>query len=566
MTDLIVPTAQGKLKGKVFGKVYEKPFLGFLGIPYAKAPVGDLRFKPPQDPEPWVGIKNCTKEGTPCPSKHLSFKFYIGNEDNCLNLNVFTRQTKNVTTPKPVLFFIHGGAFILGNNRTEVYGPDFLMAEEIVVVVINYRLGVLGFLAIEDDSYGIPGNAGLKDQVMALKWVQRNILNFGGDPNNVTIVGQSAGSIACHFLMLSPLAKGLFHRAILASGVALNTWATGGTYNLHKLGYLLGYMEQDDKSIFEKLKKEPLKNIVAAQYEYKDDCLLDKIRPFVPIVEKPSKDAFISDLPINIIKSGNYNKVPFMIGYTTNEGMLFELLRMIMTWNKIPKSLDNEIPHDVPHNGDVEKINTIKEKVKNYYFKGNEVGKKTYSDILNMKSDSAFRYHIQKAIKLHQETNDKPMYFYKFSHEGPFNYTKKLVAVTSRILLYILLALAFMTKLIPPINNFFHFLIQKLPMRENLKGTSHCDDVGYLWKYRIHPKIRPGSPEDFYVRRMVKLWTNFVKYENPTPEVDNEHFEGVLWKPISKTDLPCLNIDETLEMVKNPDKERYQFWDSIYSL
>lgn len=126
---------------------------------------------------------------------------------------------------KPVLVYIHGGGFTAGSKESRIYGPDFLLTEDIVLVTINYRLGILGYLQVEEPTLEVPGNAGLKDQTMALKWVQKNIDKFGGDPNNVTIGGASAGSASVHYHMLSSLSKGLFHKAILQSGVALNGWA-----------------------------------------------------------------------------------------------------------------------------------------------------------------------------------------------------------------------------------------------------------------------------------------------------------------------------------------------------
>lgn len=113
---------------------------------------------------------------------------------------------------KPVMFWIHGGGYTTGSGNSDMYGPHYLISQDVIVVTINYRLGVLGFLTLDDPKLGVPGNAGLKDQVMALKWVQKNIRNFGGDPNNVTIFGESAGASSVHFLLLSPMAKGLCHR------------------------------------------------------------------------------------------------------------------------------------------------------------------------------------------------------------------------------------------------------------------------------------------------------------------------------------------------------------------
>ncbi|XP_033219251.1 juvenile hormone esterase-like [Belonocnema kinseyi] len=120
------------------------------------------------------------------------------------------------------MVWIHGGGFVFGSGNADLYGPDFLVRKEIVLVTINYRIDVLGFLNLGLET--APGNQGLKDQVMALKWVKDNISNFGGDPNNVTIFGESAGSASVHYLTQSALAKGLFHKAIAQSGTALNPW------------------------------------------------------------------------------------------------------------------------------------------------------------------------------------------------------------------------------------------------------------------------------------------------------------------------------------------------------
>lgn len=112
----------------------------------------------------------------------------------------------------------------MGSNNSALYSPGFLLMEDIVLVTINYRLGILGFLRLDDPSLEVPGNAGLKDQVLALKWVQKNIRKFGGDPNNVTLYGESAGSASVNYQVLSPLSKGLFHKAIMQSGCVLNPW------------------------------------------------------------------------------------------------------------------------------------------------------------------------------------------------------------------------------------------------------------------------------------------------------------------------------------------------------
>lgn len=132
------------------------------------------------------------------------------------------------------MFWLHGGGFIIGSGESNVYGPEHLLIEDIVLVTVNYRLGALGFLSLNDPSLEVPGNAGLKDQVLALKWVQKNIIHFNGDPNNVTMFGESAGASSIHFHILSKQSEGLFQKAILQSGTVFNPWAWGspGCMNL----------------------------------------------------------------------------------------------------------------------------------------------------------------------------------------------------------------------------------------------------------------------------------------------------------------------------------------------
>lgn len=162
------------------------------------------------------------------------------------------------------MVFIHGGAFLTGSSDPSIYSPTLLMTEDIVFVSMNYRLGVLGFLRLEDTSLGVTGNAGMKDQVLALKWVQKNIRKFGGDPHNVTIFGESAGSAAVNYLILSPTSKGLFHKAILQSGCVLNPWPYLHPQSLDILKYL-NINHTNEADILKSLMKIPVNELIEAQ-------------------------------------------------------------------------------------------------------------------------------------------------------------------------------------------------------------------------------------------------------------------------------------------------------------
>jgi para-nitrobenzyl esterase len=210
---LVVATDRGPVQGTVQGGVRE-----FLGIPYAVAPVGSLRWQPAQDHARWQGVLDTTHFGSPCPQ--VGGLFGPGSTDeDCLFLNVYTPARLDPGDRYPVMFWIHGGALVSGAGS--LYDPAALVAHGVVVITINYRLGALGFLAhpaLAASPGGPSGNYGLTDQQAALRWTQRNAGRFGGDARNVTIFGESAGGLSVHSQLVSPLARGLFAKAVTESG------------------------------------------------------------------------------------------------------------------------------------------------------------------------------------------------------------------------------------------------------------------------------------------------------------------------------------------------------------
>ncbi len=222
---LTVKTGQGKVHGKTihFGKVK-----AFLGLPYAAAPVGALRWRAPQPPVRWKGVRDATNFGAHCAQNPL-FEDVVfedgGGSEDCLFLNVYAPAGARRKSRLPVMFWIHGGGYAAGASSEPRHNGDFLPLKGVVLVTINYRLGVFGFLATADlarEANGAAGDYGLLDMVAALQWVRANIGSFGGDAQNVTIFGESAGSFAVSTLMASPLATGLFQKAIGESGAAFH--------------------------------------------------------------------------------------------------------------------------------------------------------------------------------------------------------------------------------------------------------------------------------------------------------------------------------------------------------
>jgi para-nitrobenzyl esterase len=220
---LVVKTDQGKVQGKISadGQAHD-----FLGIPYAAPPVGPLRWKPPQPAAKWQGVRQATSFGSRCfQQEHFDDMVFRdpGESEDCLTLNVWAPAAK----PKgklPVMVWIFGGGFVGGGTSEPRQDGEHLTRKGVLVVSMNYRLGICGFFATHElaaeDPHHAAGNYGLLDELAAIQWVRRNIARFGGDPDNVTIFGESAGSFAVSAQMASPLAKGLFAHAIGESGAA----------------------------------------------------------------------------------------------------------------------------------------------------------------------------------------------------------------------------------------------------------------------------------------------------------------------------------------------------------
>lgn len=185
----IVDTEYGPVEGIRKMTFAGRDYVSFQGIPYMKPPLGKLRFREAQPPEKWTEPFDATKP----PPAYMNVYYLTGKlegQEDAGVINVYKPHVEQAK-PLPVMVFIHGGGFTSGSSRTDLLGPDYYMQKDVVLVTFNYRLGVIGFLSLKDPKLGIPGNQGLKDQVFALKWVKRNIANFGGDPDNITLFGQS---------------------------------------------------------------------------------------------------------------------------------------------------------------------------------------------------------------------------------------------------------------------------------------------------------------------------------------------------------------------------------------
>jgi para-nitrobenzyl esterase len=289
----------------------------YKGIPFAAPPTGALRWRPPQPPQKWQGVRPSDKYGKNAPQRVLFSDidpFAIGSSEDCLYLNVWTPVEPGTSEKLPVLFYIHGGGFAVGSGSEPRYDGTRLAERGIVVVTVNYRLNALGLLAhpaLTAES-GSSGNFAKLDLVAALRWVKRNIAAFGGDAGAVTIAGESAGSMYVSVLMASPLARGLFHRAIGESGAQFPS----GERPMHSLQEAeqqgLEFATKLGAKTADGLRKLPVEAILDAHPGL----------GFWPIVD----GHFLTEKPIETFVKGQQADVPLLAGWNKDEGFNFDVL------------------------------------------------------------------------------------------------------------------------------------------------------------------------------------------------------------------------------------------------
>jgi para-nitrobenzyl esterase len=305
----VVVTAQGSLAGTSEGA----GVVAFRGIPYAKPPVGALRFKPPRPAIPWSGIRDATRFGPvePQPPDDYETASQCPQSEDCLTLNVWTPSVE--TGGRPVMVWIHGGGWMYGSSRDEWYdGAALAKRGDVVVVSINYRLGVFGFLylgKVAGEQYAQSGNLGLLDQVAALNWVKQNIAAFGGDPGNVTIFGESAGSMSVSTLMTVPAAKGLFHRVIAESG-ALNTVRT------------TRYADKVTRRFMDELGATGIEDLTSYTTDQllKAECALTSLNVETDTLFGPVVDgSVLTEPPLRAIEKGAARDIELMTGTNLDE-------------------------------------------------------------------------------------------------------------------------------------------------------------------------------------------------------------------------------------------------------
>lgn len=523
--DVQLEIPQGFLKGlKTTSVMQNRPYYSFKGIPYAKPNTGLNKFQMAEPADPWEGTYDGTFHRSPCPYFCMIEQDIVGEED-CLFLNVYTPILDKMAC-KAVMVWFHGGNFNHGMGDDVFYGPDFLVEHDIVIVTLNYRLGAIGFLNTRDKN--APGNAGLKDQVMALKWVKDNIHYFGGCPNRITIFGEDAGGSSVQFHMMSPMSDGLFNQVISQSGSAVNTWAI--SYDARdvafKLGEKLDIKTTDSAELVARLAEFSPKELIDASDDLpflKQSAMNGRTEAFIPSVEADvGEEIFLPADPWTLLKSGKIADVPVMAGFTDDESA-FYVQMMLGNIDQINEHFENFLPNDL-NITDAGQKNQLGESLKSYYFQGKLISTETTQELMMMLDDVMFDAGIALSLEVLSSRISSPIYQYIFSYEAPFGMIKSLVQV------------------------------------EN--GAAHGDDLTYeFYSDALKNVPQPGSPAEKMVRIYTTLLANFAKDGNPTSNMNE--YVNVKWEPRGTEDN-YMNINQELKMEKGLLRDRADFWKNLY--
>ncbi|XP_053695388.1 juvenile hormone esterase-like [Sabethes cyaneus] len=506
----------------------------YLGIRYAEPPVGSLRFQAPVIRAP-NSTEQYGKVGNICAQLDtLVAALYVHGDEDCLFLNVYSPliPSRNETMKKfPVMVYIHGGSYAIWSPQTDMFGVDLLIENEILVVSFNYRLFVLGFLHYPE--YNISGNFGLKDQLVALQWVQQYIEPFGGDPNNVTVLGQSVGAHSVTYYLYLEQFSGLFHRAIAMSGSLLAPSAM--IYRPDD--FTPKYLKAVNISSKEQLMSVPFADLFLFHPKARRFVFATIGLPiFLPTVEQEdSEDALVTKPVHELILGEPVNQVPLMIGMTACEFTPYFSSAFYF-------EADENFPN---HDGEGhESLRLVLELVRKaaklaQKLDPNGVGWHFYgklSDLVNM------YYPVKKLLWTLRgsDSYQDPIYYYRFEFDGKFGKYK---------------------------NRFY-----KGSLDVSYHGATHGDDLGYLFSpYNLKEALINRS--DFMVEwevseRNVERISNFIKYGTPT-KVSQSSSDKSPWESFNgnNSEAQYLNIDKQVEMRADDDSSNYifQVWDRAYN-
>ncbi|KRT80422.1 hydrolase [Oryctes borbonicus] len=510
----LVVTRYGSVLGSLMTSRNGSLFSAFRGIPFAKPPVGELRFKAPEEPEPWTYIFNATSDSNICIQQNYFFSKdpQIEGSEDCLYLNVYTPSiTRNLL---PVMVAFHYGGFMSGSSASDLLGPEYLMDKDVVLVTFNYRLGIFGFLSTYDDA--APGNWAFKDQVAALKWVRDNIEDFGGNPDCVTIFGASAGAASIHHQILSNQSKNLFHAAITQSGSALALWAQPirelALQVARAQAIAVGCNDTVTTDMVDCLREIPAYDLVDSMNSFRY-MRSEPLTLYIPTIEfetKSNPNPFITQDPMEIITNKEFSNVPWIIGITSGEGIVraAPFVRQTDLLDIINENFEDYFPKMLSLELSVAdgNISSTWASIKEFYLLDNDeinvTNPESIQGLINLYSDRGFFYPAYQTSLIHKHNGHENVWFYYFDYRGNPSYGELFAATDNQV-----------------------------PFQW---GVSHCDDLLYLFKSeQIFPNTSLNGSDLEMSNLMLNFFTNFATYLDPTPQTlfDNQH----RWEPLLST-------------------------------
>lgn len=516
----IIHTDSGPLQGRINYSRNGTKFWEFLSIPYAQPPAGSLRFQPPVPVKSWTNIIQATKYPPLCTQFEMVGRRRLFGVEDCLFINIATHpfQNSSLKSVRPVLVNIPGGGFSFGGSNH--YGADYFMDfPDIVVVTLQYRLGALGFLNFEQTTeqnklVNLPrGNMGLKDQALALKWIRSNIQYFGGDPQKITVYGQSAGGTSVHFHMISQKSRHYFQRAILHSGMALSYYSLDKTPRKRALNLAkqIGCPVNDSSEMLKCLKSVNAFDLVRHQNCASDPTAeTDLILPSLERVQN-NEDAFLTENPFDLLKSGNVSEIPVIFALNTGDGALrggiFDAMpefieKVETTWTKSAAR--------IPGFGqDFSEITA--NKVRNYYFPGNqsftENPLRFKKKIVQMIEDSMAFEGVHTSAKIHAR-GSAPVFLQLFDYKPQglpgFYFIYKSVKpgswLPSEFLMFLDISKDFIyEKILGWGKGAFEY------------GAVHGQDLAFLWPFDPILRYIFSRKDTQFSQNYVKLVVDFVR-------------------------------------------------------
>ncbi|XP_037718539.1 esterase 6 [Drosophila subpulchrella] len=423
---LVVELPQGKLRGRDNGFYYS-----YESIPYAESPTGELRFEAPEPyKQKWLDTFDASQTPVVCLQwdQFIQGDNKLAGEEDCLTVSVY--KPKNSSRDSyPVVAHIHGGAFMFGAASQN--GHENVMREgKFILVKISYRLGPLGFASTGDTD--LPGNYGLKDQRLALQWIKQNIASFGGQPENILVVGHSAGGASVHLQMLREDFGQLAKAAISFSGNALDPWVIqqeqGARGRAFELGRILGCgLAADSETLKKCLKSKPASEIVTAVRNFLIFSYVP-FAPFGPVVEpSDAPEAFLTQDPTEVIKSGKFGQVPWAVTYVTEDGG-YNAALLLEDWNKAGKTVLEELndrwfdwaPYLLFYRDSkksIQEMDDYSRKIRQEYVGNQRFTTENYWELQQLFTDILFKNSTQDSLDLHRKYGKSPAY--AFFYDNP---------------------------------------------------------------------------------------------------------------------------------------------------